>query len=322
MLKSIFLLLTIAMSASSAVKVEKTAYRGWPNCYRISNGTVELIVTGDVGPRIIRYGFAGGQNLFKEFDEQMGKTGEADWQARGGHRLWISPEDKVKTYAPDNRPVRIKVLADGVEATEPVEPLTGLEKTITIHLAATGSAVEVVHQIRNAGHSPYELAPWALTMFAQGGTGVHGFPPRGKHPVDLDATNPLVMWVYTNLADKRWGLLNKYLVLHQDPHNPVGQKLGSYNKDTWGAYLLNGDLFVKHAAATAPVSAYPDFGCSFETFTNNDFLELETLGPFGKVLPNQAITHTERWTLHRNVHVAAWTDAEIDRAILPLVTAK
>src|SRR6185437_2663069 len=131
MLKSIFLLVTIAMSASSAVKVEKTAYRGWPNCYRISNGTVELIVTGDVGPRIIRYGFAGGQNLFKEFDEQMGKTGEADWQARGGHRLWISPEDKVKTYAPDNRPVRIKVLADGVEATEPVEPLTGLEKTIT-----------------------------------------------------------------------------------------------------------------------------------------------------------------------------------------------
>ena len=27
---------------------------------------------------------------------------------------------------------------------------------------------------------------------------------------------------------------------------------------------------------------YPDFGCSFETFTNADFLEMETLGPMTK----------------------------------------
>lgn len=319
MLKSTTLLLAIVMTASSAVKVEKTAYGGWPTCYRISNGTVELIVTGDVGPRVIRYSFVGGQNIFKEFAAQIGKSGEPDWQARGGHRLWISPEDKVKTYAPDNGPVHIRVLPDGVEATEPVEPLTGLEKRITVHLAATGTAVEVVHQIRNAGHAPYEFAPWALTMLAQGGTGIHGFPPRGKHPIDLDATNPLVMWAYTNLADKRWGLLDKYLVLHQDPRNNVGQKLGSYNKDTWGAYLLNGDLFVKRTAPPAPVSAYPDFGCSFETFTNNDFLEIETLGPLAKVQPGQAVLHTEHWSLHKNVHVAAWTDAEIDRIVLPLV---
>jgi hypothetical protein len=319
MLKSTTLLLAITMTASAAVKIEKTAYRGWPNCYRISNGAVELIVTGDVGPRVIRYAFAGGQNIFKEFAEQMGKSGETEWQARGGHRLWISPEDRVKSYAPDNGPVHIRVLEDGVESTEPVEPLTGLEKRITVRLAATGTAVEVSHQIRNAGQAPYELAPWSLTMLAQGGTAIHGFPPRGQHPIDLETTNPLVMWAYTDLSDKRWGLLRKYLVLHQDPHNPVGQKLGSYNKDTWGAYLLNGDLFVKRFAATEPVSAYPDYGCSFETFTNNDFLEIETVGPLSKLQPGKSVSHTEHWTLHKNVHVAAWTDAEIDRAILPLV---
>ena len=47
------------------VKVEKIEYKGWHNCYRVSNGEVELVVTGDVGPRIIRFGFVGGQNLLR-----------------------------------------------------------------------------------------------------------------------------------------------------------------------------------------------------------------------------------------------------------------
>ena len=46
--------------------MEKIAYRGWPNCYRLANGIVDLIVTGDVGPRIIRFGFAGDVNELKE----------------------------------------------------------------------------------------------------------------------------------------------------------------------------------------------------------------------------------------------------------------
>jgi hypothetical protein len=314
-------LLKNAAGYGGGLSVAKVAYKGWPNCYRVSNDTVELIVTGDVGPRIIRYGFLGGQNLFKEFAGQLGKSGEAEWQARGGHRLWISPEDRVKTYEPDNGSVTIRVLDDGVEATGPVGPLTGLEKRIAVKLAATGTGVEVTHEIRNAGKASYELAPWALTMLAQGGTGIHGFPPRGTHPDDLEAGNPLVMWPYTDFTDKRWGLLSKYLVLHQDPENPVGQKLGSYNRNTWAAYLLRGELYVKRVKADRPVSAYPDFGCSFETFTNGDFLEQETLGALVRLDAGRTVVHTEQWSLYGNVSVNDWTDAELDRVVGPLVRA-
>jgi hypothetical protein len=319
MLKLTTTLLAITMTASSAVKIEKTAFKGWPNCYRISNGTVEVIVTGDVGPRLMRYAFVGGQNLFKEFTEQLGKTGEKDWQARGGSRVWIAPEDPVRSYAPDNGPIHIDVKGDVLEATEPVEPLTGLEKKIIVKMAATGTGVEVTHQIRNAGKVPADFAVWVLTMMAQGGAGIHGFPPRGTHPEVLPPSNPLVMWGFTHLNDPRWNLLQKYLVLHQDPKNPLPQKLGSFNSETWGAYLLNGELFVKQTQSEGGPGAYPDFGCSFETFTNADFLELETLGPLSKVYPGHSITHTEHWTLHKNVHIAKWTDEELDRAILPLV---
>ena len=55
----------------------------------------------------------------------MGKTGEATWQPRGGHRVWIAPEDIVKSYAPDNAPVAIQVQGDAIVCTGPVEALTG-----------------------------------------------------------------------------------------------------------------------------------------------------------------------------------------------------
>ena len=319
MVRTTALLAISIMSASAAVKIEKIEFKGWPNSYRISNGTVEAVVTSDVGPRVIRFGFVGGQNLFKEFTEQIGKSGEKDWQARGGHRLWFGPEDRIKTYAPDNGPIHIEIRGDVLEATEPVEPLTGLEKKITIHMAATGTAVELVHQLRNAGKTPFHLAPWCLTMFAQGGAGIGGLPERGTYPEKLLATGPLVLWAYTHLTDPRWKLLDKYIVLRQDPKNSVPQKIGIYNHDTWGAYLLKGELFVKKAQARQEPGAYPDYGCTFETFTSADFLELETLGPMVDLKPGETVTHTEHWTLHQGVQLTQWNDAELDRVLGPLV---
>jgi hypothetical protein len=301
------------------ITIEKINYRGWANSWRVSNGEVDLVVTGDVGPRVMRYGFAGGQNFFKEFDGQMGKTGEATWQPRGGHRVWIAPEDIVKTYAPDNAPVAIEVHGDEIVCIGPVETLTGMEKKITVKMAPSGTGVELIHEVRNAGTEPYYLAPWILTMFAQGGAAIHGFPPRGTHPEMLEPSNPLVMWAFTHLDDPRWRLSRKYLALRQDPNNANPQKLGTYNQHTWGAYLLNDELFVKRYEATAAPAAYPDFGCTFETFTNADFLELETLGPLTTLAPGQSVSHTERWTAHRDVTLSTWTDEELDAVVLPLV---
>ena len=297
------------------MKIEKIGYGGWPNCWRVSNGVVEAVVSSDIGPRVMRYGFSGGQNFFKEFADQMGKSGEPVWQLRGGHRIWMAPEDPTLTYAPDNGPVHVEPSADGVVCTQPVEQLTGLEKQIVLRMAETGTDVEVAHRIRNAGSAPRRLAPWALSMMAPGGHGIHGLPPRGTHPEMLAPSNPLVMWAFTHLTDPRWRFLDRYLVLRQDPANGVPQKLGSFHPQTWGAYLLNGELFVKRYEAAGDPSQYPDMGSSFEMFTNADFLELETLGPLTILAPGQSVTHLERWSLHQGVSIARWDDAELDRAI-------
>ncbi len=299
--------------------IEKVAYGGWANCYRISNGEVELVLTSDVGPRVMRCGFVGGQNFFREFEGQMGTSGETVWVPRGGHRVWIAPEDPVRSYAPENGPVAVRIADGAIEATQPVEPLTGIEKKLTLRLAETGTAVEVVHALRNASSEAVDLAPWALSMMARGGYGIHGFPPRGTHPEMLAPTNPLVMWAFTDLGDPRWRLSKKYMVLRQEPGNAAPQKLGTWNANTWGAYLLNGELFVKRYRATAGPGAYPDFGCCYETFTNADILELETLGPLARLAPGETVTHTEHWSLHRGVRIESWSDDELDRVLGPLV---
>ena len=58
---TVFALLSISGArAQNGVKIEaKIPYLGAPNNIRMSNGTVELNLTTDYGPRIMRYAFAG-----------------------------------------------------------------------------------------------------------------------------------------------------------------------------------------------------------------------------------------------------------------------
>ena len=300
------------------IAIEKVPYGGWPNCYRVTNGEVELIVTSDIGPRIMRFGFVGGQNLFKEYAEGLGKSGEETWQLRGGHRIWIGPEDAVRTYAPDNGPVEVEVAGAKLLATQAVEASTGIRKQIEVRMEERGTGVEVLHRLTNTRPEPCDLAAWAVSMMAQGGVGVTGFPPRGKHPEVLPPTHTLAMWAFTDLSDPRWFFTKKYFGARQDPHNPEPQKLGHFNPRTWGAYLLGSDLFIKQSDAEWG-KAYPDLGCSFEIFTRNDMLELETLGPIEHLAQGESVEHIERWQLHRSVVVPEWTDEHVDRVLAPLL---
>ena len=304
-----------AVPVIAAVTVEKIPYAGWPNCYRLSNGEVELIVTSDVGPRIIRYGFEGGQNFFVELEEDLGKTGGDNWRLYGGSRLWVGPEDPVYSYGADNDPVQVEISGNRLTAQAPVEH-TGVQKAIAVELSDEGSAVRVVYTLANRTIWPLRIATWVLTMMAPGGAGITTLPPRGTHPEVLAPTNPLVVFAFTNMADPRWTWLEKYIVLRQDPRNADPEKIGLFNPATRGAYLLNGELFVKKFAAS-PDEDYPDMGASYETFTNERFLEIETLGPLRTLQPGESIDHVEEWSLHRPVSVDRWDDAELDRAVAP-----
>jgi hypothetical protein len=302
------------------VTIEKINFKGWRNSYRMTNGDVELVVTGDVGPRIIRYAFNGGRNLFHEVAEEIGKSGELEWRNRGGHRLWVAPEvapPSPITYAPDNVAVDIRSRGATLTATAPGEPGSGLQKQLVVTMASSGSGVKVLHRLTNRNPWTVELAAWGLTVLAPGGMGITGLPPRGTHPEMLAPTNPLVIWAFTDLSDPRWGFTRKYILLRQDSKAASPQKIGLFNRETFGAYLLGKQLFLKRYRADS-TKTYPDMGASFEMFTNAGVLELETMGPLTRLAPDSTLEHVEHWSLHKNVRISSWTDAALDRALAPL----
>jgi hypothetical protein len=300
-----------------AVTIEKVAYAGWPNCYRLTNGDVELIATSDVGPRVIRCGFVGSQNLFVEIADQLGGSGESKWLMRGGHRLWVAPEVVPETYALDNGPVQVSTRNNAITLLQPIEPETSLQKEITVELTDAGS-ITLTHRLENTGSHARRLAPWVLSQMAPGGVAIATFPPRAGHDVMLQPTNPLVMWAFTYLTDNRYKFLNHYLLLRHDKSNPYPQKIGLFNEHTVCAYSLNRELFIKQTHAK-PKVLYPDFGTSAQLFVNGDFLELETLGPLVDLPPGRSVTHIERWSLHRDVRLDTLDDAELDRVFRPLL---
>jgi hypothetical protein len=289
-----------------------------PNCYTLSNGTVEAVVTSDVGPRIIRYGFTGGENILGETPGATLTTELGDFKPWGGHRLWVAPEAKPRSYAPDNTPLAVAFEGErDIRLTAPVEAATGIEKELRIALDADGSGLTVGHRITNRNLWAIDAAPWALTIMRGGGTAIFPQEPYISWDDYLLPARPLVLWHYTNLADARWAIGKKFIRLTTDASANHPQKVGLLNKQGWAAYKHGATLFVKRFAYEEG-AMYPDYGCNCETYTAGDFIEVESLAPLGRLEPGASAEHEERWTLFRDVEAGANED-ELEAAIGPFI---
>jgi hypothetical protein len=309
------------------MKIEKIAFRNWPNCYRLTNGCIELIVTSDFGPRVAYCALTGGKNLFAELPgDPIGKPDR--WYSLGGHRFWVAPEAIDRTYYPDSQPVKFQQGDDFVRFTAPTEGPTGVQKEIEIRLAQDAAQARVLYRVYNRGLWPVELAPWALSVMAPGGVAILPLPPRGPHaPQNLLPTSSLVQWAYTDMSDPRWTWGREYVLLRQDPGLAGPQKVGAASYVGWAAYAVQrshdtasanqGSLFVK-TFAPQPGMVYPDMGCTVEFFTNESMLEVETLAPLSRLEPGEATSHTETWHLFDGLP-AIGTEADVREHVQPLV---
>ncbi|HEV8244493.1 MAG TPA: hypothetical protein VGP93_01865 [Polyangiaceae bacterium] len=301
---------------------EGVSYFGYEGNIRLANADVELILPTAFGPRVMRYSLINGSNVFGDVSpaEQGNETPYGDkWHLYGGHRLWYAPEANPGSYFPDNQPVETQITGGSVRLTQAIEPHTGLQKCIEVTLESRGSHVRVLHRLTNHGSSELELAPWALSVMAQGGLGIFPQAPFEPHPKALAPARPLVLWHFTRMNDPRWTWGDRLFFLRQDPKRSEAQKVGFYNDQGWMAYALGELVFVKrHEPAPG---AHADFGCNAETFTNGGILELETLGPLVRLQPGANVTHVEDWLLFDGVKLGE-SEAEILRALEPLIATR
>lgn len=297
----------------SLLRCEESAYGGWSRGLHLFTDEVELWVSLEVGPRILRCQRRGKENLFYEDVSQLGGRGEPSFRLRGGHRFWTAPESP-ETYEADNSEVAYVVGKSCVELVAP--PQFGLRKTLLIE-SLSPSLFRVRHGLHNVSSLPIARAPWALSVMAPSGVALLPQPPLRAHPSSLPAGTPwhdedllphrrLVLWPYTDLGDPRLQLSGRLWTVEQRRDRPP-LKLGLYDQsgglDLLGCvagYQLGSSVFVK-SVPVSKAGTYPDLGASFELYTDGNFLELETLGPMQTLLPDETCWHDELWLVRESV---------------------
>jgi hypothetical protein len=301
--------------------MEIVNFGGWPNSIRLYNKEIELLITTDVGPRIIRCGYINQQNLLYVSEAEKGLTGGSDWHIYGGHRLWHAPEVMPRTYYPDNFPVGYSWNGTTLKLIQPVEETTGITKEIEITLDNDKNHVHIIHRLINKNLWAIETSPWAITAHPGGSRAILPQEPYVDPADNLLPARPIVLWNYTQMNDRRWTWGNKYIQIQHDSLITSEQKIGIMNKQGWSACLLADTLMIKRFDFKAD-AIYPDYGSNNEVYVNGQLLEIESLGPLSLILPGKSVEHNEDWYISTvgNKHDID-SESSVDDYILPVINS-
>ena len=288
-----------------SVKIKEIEFENFGKCIEISNGKVDVVVTKDLGPRIIRVGLVGKENvMFNDLDRtNITKDPSMDqhfgegskWINYGGHRLWVSPEKMPDTYFPDDKPVEVEVIENGAIFTQKEQTMNGVACSYSVTMDENGE-ITVQHFVKNISECEKRLSPWAITVLNKGGLEIM---VNNTLDTGLLPNRRIVAWPYTNLADDRLYFGKDYITLQQS-NDPHAFKLGLDLHTGTALYAYKDTVFVKKYEHKFD-SEYDDFGVSFETYTNDNILEMETIGTVHYLKPSEVATHTEKWYVYENI---------------------
>jgi hypothetical protein len=277
--------------------------------YILSNKHLTLEVLQEAGPRIVRLIPAGSDaNLLAEVPHSSLPSPYGPYNLYGGHRLWHAPERAARTYVPDDDGVTVHATPHGARLHRAADPYSHIARTIDITLHEGGPSVHLRHTLRNEGQWPVELAAWAITQLPPQGMAIL---PQRTAPADEDGLLPnrqLTLWPYTCWSDARLLLDDDFIFVRGRADMPQHFKIGYLNHHRWAAHLGQGYLFRK-STTPRPQQAHPDMGCNTEVYTDDGFLELETLSPLTHLPPGASLHHEETWEVIPAPDVSPQPDA-------------
>ncbi len=293
-----------------AVKISEIKYKNFGRCIRIENAFVEVIVTIDVGPRIIRYSIKGGDNFFYEDKQRKTKHESktlsdyygkgACWYLYGGHRVWCAPEYMPETYFPDNARVVYNLIGGRTVCfTPPPQRQNGIQVALEVTLDEYSCDVTVKNRIKNICDHQKTVSVWAVSSLAPGGIEI---VPLNNHSSGLLPNKVFSVWPYCNLSDKRIAFSNDLMMLKQEKKVSSNFKIGCDNRRGFSAYILKDAMFVKRFDYIDG-AVYPDGGVNYETFVSSNMLEMESLSPLVSVAPGETVTHVEKWDIIDDVRM-------------------
>lgn len=288
------------------MEIKEIDYENFGKCVLVTNGIIDAVVTIDLGPRIIRFGFCGGENLFYNDSERIykiptGNSGGANesggtFYYYGGHRLWLSPERSLKTVLPDNEAVVYSVLPDGVRFSKPKQKGPNFQTGFEIIMSEDAADIMVVHTAKNLTKETQPCGLWPVTMLS--GDGIVVLPQNTDSGNVYRPNRTLVLWPGTDVRDERMFFGNRYLTIQKTSDNDKALRVGCNNVLGWAAFIGPHNTFMKRYVHGVQ-AVYPDFGSSCEVGLQKDFTEIQSLSPMYRVEPGQEIKHVENLSVYQ-----------------------
>lgn len=289
-----------------SLNVKELEYKNYGKCLLVDNGIINLIVTIDVGPRIISFGFCHGENIFFNDVERLYKYGGKEIRnyfgensvcyKYGGHKFLTIPEKMPYSFYPDNDPVVYSVLPNGVSFSPPVQRCNNIALSIEIMMNPNATDIMVIHSLENHSDEKQLLGLSGSTDMAPGGLLI--VPQNATYDSKYLPNRSMAFWPFSKMNDKRVFIGNRYITIYQDEKITDKYKIGTNNYSNWAAYLINGDVFMKHYVHNKK-ARYPDFNSSFEVLTDKNMLEIKTLSPLYEIEPGATVRHVENWSLSK-----------------------
>jgi hypothetical protein len=282
------------------MSISKAEYAGH-QAVVVEAGSARLVATTSVGPRVLALLGPDGTNAFAELPDMTLPCPDAGpIHLRGGHRLWAAPEVPRLTYRPDDDPVEVEDVPDGVRLRTRVDPVSGISRETTIRVTGP-QRFAFGYRVVNHATGPQRLAAWAITMMAPGG---RAWLPLLGRPFDeggFQAQRNVVLWSYARLDDPRLVLSDAAIEVRTDRISRAGGggsfKVGTSLRRGWLAHWRAGVLLVKRAGHDE-TREYADLGASGQVYSHAEFTELESLGPLTNLAPGAAAEHGEDWEVH------------------------
>jgi hypothetical protein len=280
--------------------ITMTQYAGH-EAVQIESGRVRLVVTTSVGPRVLGLLTEDGQNHLAELPEMtLDCPGSDDFHLRGGSRLWAAPEDPRITYRPDDEPVGVQEITDGVRLVTRPDPVSETHREIEIRVTGP-ERFAFGYRVVNRAERPQRLAAWAITMMKPLGRAFLPLLTGNFDEGGFQGQRNIVLWPYSRFDDPRnvvhdHALEVRSAVLADEPLD-VPFKIGTSLRRGWVAHYREGLLLVKYSDHDES-REYPDMGASGQVYSHADFTELETLGPLTNLEPGDVAEHHEDWAFH------------------------
>jgi hypothetical protein len=179
------LILLLTASGTLWAKVEIISYRGWKNCYQISNALSNVIIVPESGGRLLAFTYRG-KNIIYQDSSQNGMS-FANWQKThfdpDGGRLDYGPIEEVSTIHDHTWMGAWKVRSPGeysVTIYSENDSLLGLSSERTFTLDKRSAKLTTLQTATNISNRALTRHFWSRTLVLPGGEVIIKLNPKSR----------------------------------------------------------------------------------------------------------------------------------------------